>query len=190
MQKSTSSLESPAPAPTEQLPPLVVLLGEAARNHDRIDQLLDAGAVIVIAPSEGTVGKWLPRAITDRVARERPRALVKVNGLEIDLAERSARWRDRPLHLTPHELSILATLAKDPGRVRTFSEFLTEVWGGESYLDRDVVHAAVKRLRRKLVRVDADLTIQSVRGVGFRLAAHSRLRRLVRRGRRSRPQGD
>lgn len=180
--------EGPPGSASKQLPPLVILVGEAARDHQRIDQLLDAGSVIVVAPSAETVDAWLRRGLLDRKQHEPPHVVISVNRLEIDLTERRARWTDQPLDLSEHELNMLATLAEDPGRACSFSELLAKVWGQDFYGDPDVVHAAVKRLRKKLARVGADLTIQSVRGVGFRLGGKSRLRRLVRTRRRARPK--
>jgi two-component system response regulator MtrA len=180
--------EGPPGSASKQLPPLVLLVGEAARDHHRIDQLLDVGSVIVIAPSAETADAWLRRGLLERKTHEPPHVVIRVNNLEIDLTERRARWTDQSLALSDHELTMLATLAEDPGRACSFGELLAKVWGQEFYGDPDVVHAAVKRLRRKLARAGADLTIQSVRGVGFRLAAKSRLRRFVRPRRRGRPQ--
>jgi DNA-binding response OmpR family regulator len=177
--------EGPPGSVSKQLPPLVILVAEAARDHHRIDQLLDAGSVIVIAPSVETVDAWLRQGLIERKQHGPPHVVVRANELEIDLTERSALWSDQSLHLSEHELTMLATLAEDPGRACSFAELLAKVWGQDFYGDPDVVHAAVKRLRKKLTRVGADLTIQSVRGVGFRLAAKSRFRRLARARRRA-----
>jgi two-component system response regulator MtrA len=173
---------------TKQLPPLVILVGEAARDDDRIHQLLDAGSVIVIARSAATVDAWLPRELLERVEHEPPHVVITVNKLEVDLTERRARWFDQPLDLTEHELGMLAMFAEDPGRAWRFEELLSKVWGVDFYGDPDMVHAAVKRLRKKLAKAGADLTIQSVRGVGFRLAGQSKLRRMLR-GKAGRRQG-
>jgi two-component system response regulator MtrA len=181
--------EGPPGSASKQLPPLVILVGEAARDHQRIDQLLDAGSVIVIAPSSEIVDAWLQRELLGRRQHEPPHVVISVNKLEIDLTERRARWSDQSLALSEHELQILATLAEDPGRACSFGELLAKVWGQGFYGDPDVVHAAVKRLRKKLARAGADLTIQSVRGIGFRLAAKSRLRRLVKVRRRADRKG-
>jgi two-component system, OmpR family, response regulator MtrA len=175
----TPTQAGPSDRVPKRLPPFVILVGEAARDQHRINELLDAESVIVIAPSIEAVRTWLPSGLPDWIEHEPPHVVISVNNLEIDLTERIARWSGQRLDLTQYELHLLASLAEDPGRVWTFSELLSKVWGVDTHGHPDIVHAAVKRLRKKLARADADLTIQSVRGVGFRLAAHSRLRRLV-----------
>jgi DNA-binding response OmpR family regulator len=133
---------------TKQLPPLVILVGEAARDDDRIHQLLDAGSVIVIARSAATVDAWLPRELLERVEHEPPHVVITVNKLEVDLTERRARWFDQLLDLTEHELGMLAMLAEDPGRAWRFEELLSKVWGVDFYGDPDMVHAASQGRRR------------------------------------------
>jgi two-component system, OmpR family, response regulator MtrA len=158
----------------------VILVGEAARDQQRIGRLLDAGSLVLLAPSIETFAVSLPPEAIPQIEAEPPHVLIRVNNLELDLTERRARWSGKSLDLTEYELNILACLADDPGRAWTFSELLSKVWGGAVYTHPDVVHAAVKRLRRKLTKAGADLTIQSVRGVGFRLAAPTRLQRVRR----------
>jgi two-component system response regulator MtrA len=164
---------------SKPLPPFVILVGEAARDHQRIDQLLDTGSVIVLGPTGESVDAWLRRGLLARNKHQLPHVLIRVNQLQIDLTERRARWADKPLALTEHELDMLAMLAEDPERACTFGELLAKVWGENFYGDPYMVHSAVKRLRKKLARAGADLTIQSVRGVGFRLSGRLRLRRFV-----------
>lgn len=169
----------PGPTPTTN-PPLFILVGEAARDQQRIGRLLDAGSLILLAPSIEMIAASLPPEVLRQVEAEPPHVLITVNNLELGLTERRARWSGRLLDLTEYELNLLACLAEDPGRAWTFTELLSRVWGGAVYTHPDVVHAAVKRLRRKLAKAGADLTIQSVRGVGFRLSASSRLQRMKR----------
>jgi DNA-binding response OmpR family regulator len=146
-----------------------VLVGEEWKDLRRIEALLQAGAVVVIAQGAETVRAWLPVALAQGQARDAPHVLVRASDLEIDLTERKARWQGKPLDLTERELDILVALARDLGRVWTFEELLKWVWGTEYYGHLAPVHSAIKRLRPKLARTGVDLIIQSVRGVGFRL---------------------
>jgi len=43
------------------------------------------------------------------------------------------------------------------------------VWGAAYLGDNSILHSAVKRLRRKLRDVGNDLSIDTVRGIGYRL---------------------
>jgi two-component system response regulator MtrA len=153
----------------QAISPLVVLIGDEGRDPSRISELLDMGAVIVVAPDMGAVRGWLPGALLGGQKPELPHVIVRVSHIEIDLTEREARWLDRVLDLSDHELRLLAALAEGPGRVWGFEELNQEVWGTSFYGGRETIHSAVKRLRKKLARAGADVEVESIRGVGFRL---------------------
>ena len=90
--------------------------------------------------------------------------------LSVDLERRMVHANGRLLNLSRTEFDLLATLFASPGRVFEREHLLDRVWGDTSVTERSV-DAFVKALRRKLV--DAGLpaeTIETVRGVGYRLA--------------------
>jgi DNA-binding response OmpR family regulator len=92
--------------------------------------------------------------------------------LVIDTARYEVLKRGEPVALTARELELLATLAAHPGRVFTRSQLLEKVWGSEFY-DDHVVEVHVGNLRRKLEDDPArPRWVQTVRGVGYRLAEH------------------
>lgn len=70
--------------------------------------------------------------------------------------------------LTPLERSMLHLLMSEEGRVWSFDELTRHAWRTERG-DASRVHALVKRLRAKLAEARVPLTIESVRGVGFRV---------------------
>ena len=90
-------------------------------------------------------------------------------GLTLDEAHHLATWRGRPLPLTYREHAILGCLMADPGRVWTYRELFEHVWGGCYLGDPSLVHSALKRVRRKIREAGVSLTIDAVRGVGFRV---------------------
>lgn len=141
---------------------------------------------MVLAPDIDAVRSWFPGAVSLR-EEPLPHVILRVNHLELDLTARGVRWGDRRLDLTAHEFDLLAALAEDPGRVWTFGDLVTRVWGSTFYGDLAAVHSAVKRLRKKLRQSGLEVGIESVRGIGFRLAAtSSRLKRFIRRRSRTR----
>jgi len=92
--------------------------------------------------------------------------------LSVDSDRRVLRWLDREVGLTPLEHDFLACLLGAPGRIWTYQRLHYEVWGNELLGRGSDLHSVVRRLRAKLARLGAAATIQAVRGVGFRLAAH------------------
>lgn len=89
--------------------------------------------------------------------------------LQVDCKLHEATWQGRPLALTRRERDIVRCLLQVPRRVWTYGELYAEVWGAEYYGDTIPVHAAVKRLRRKLRGASVCAEVESVRGIGFRL---------------------
>jgi two-component system, OmpR family, response regulator MtrA len=152
------------------VPPLVLLVGDAARDHRRVAALLASGSVVVAADDPAAVRAWFPDLLRPReVSQPAPRAVIRVEELEIDITARRVRHAGQPIDLTEHEIQLLAALAGDPGRMWTFGELMAAAWGAADYGDRSVVHAAIKRLRKKLALAGAALRIEAVRGLGFRL---------------------
>jgi len=110
-----------------------------------------------------------PRSSTAEPEAPVPR---KLGDLVIDTARFEVRKRGEPVALTARELSLLATLSEHPGHVFTRAQLLEKVWGSALY-DDHVVDVNIGNLRRKLEDDPArPRWVQTVRGVGYRLADH------------------
>lgn len=99
-----------------------------------------------------------------------PAGPIRLGELTIDAAGHLVTWRGEPLALTRLERAVLAVLASPPVAVWTYEQLFGSVWGGAYLGDTAILHSAMKRLRRKLRAADDDLRVQTVRGVGYRLA--------------------
>jgi len=96
---------------------------------------------------------------------------LRLDDLELDLAQRSAAIDGRDVSLTPKEFDLLATFARFPNVALDREQLLDLVWGTSFYAMRTVdVHVA--RLREKLK--GSRLRIETVWGTGYRLAAEAR----------------
>jgi DNA-binding response OmpR family regulator len=146
-----------------------IALDEAIRR--RLAALLDGIGVLMFSPDVATAHAILCRD-TDREhggTRALPDApVVRVGDLEVDRVRCRVRWRGIPLALTKRERDLLACLAAEPGRVWTYQQLNEVAWDG-AYLDPGPVHAAVKRLRRRLRETGVMVRIDAVRGVGYQL---------------------
>ena len=94
---------------------------------------------------------------------------VKVGPLEIDRAEHRVFVSGQEIRVSALEMRLLLFLARTPGKMRTRRELLTEVWGYHPEVSSRTLDTHVKRIRDKFGAA-GDL-IQTVRGVGYRLAA-------------------
>jgi two-component system alkaline phosphatase synthesis response regulator PhoP len=111
------------------------------------------------------------RAILRRHASARAgQEVVCAGDLELNLPRLEARIGGELVSLTSTEFSLLATMAREPGRVFTRSQLLDAIHGVafESY--ERAIDAHVKNIRRK-IEVDPrnPRRLQTVYGVGYRL---------------------
>jgi two-component system KDP operon response regulator KdpE len=110
-------------------------------------------------------------AVLRRVAPEREDAVIRVDGLELDLAARVVRRDGEEVHLTPTEFDLLRVLVRNRGRLMTHRELLLSVWGAGYGEDTQVLRAHVANLRRKIEPDDGPRYIRTDPRVGYRFAA-------------------
>jgi two-component system, OmpR family, phosphate regulon response regulator PhoB len=108
------------------------------------------------------------RAVLRRSDVVRPASPIRVGPIEIDSEAHQVRVDGEPVELTLLEFRLLSNLASRLGRVQTRDMLLEEVWGLSLNVETRTVDTHVKRLREKLGKAGA--LIQTVRGVGYRLA--------------------
>lgn len=89
-------------------------------------------------------------------------------GLIIDTDRHEVKVANRRIDLTVTEFGILQYLAAKPGFVRTRDQIIAAVHGDSAVLSSRTVDVHVTALRRKLEELGG--IIQTVRGVGYRLA--------------------
>jgi two-component system alkaline phosphatase synthesis response regulator PhoP len=110
------------------------------------------------------------RAVLRRTGgQSRPRDIIRVGELEIDLNAHRVSHAGESVHLTPIEFNILTTLAQQPGQTFSRSQLLDRLHGVtyDSY-DRSV-DSHVKNLRRKLEPDPSEpVYVLTVYGVGYR----------------------
>ncbi|WP_241267583.1 winged helix-turn-helix domain-containing protein [Streptomyces scabichelini] len=91
--------------------------------------------------------------------------------LVVDRRTRQVWVGESPVALTPKEFELLALLTEDPGAVYSRQQILDRVWDPHYEGPTKTLDVHVATLRRKLGN---SAWIQTLRGVGFRLAVHTR----------------
>ncbi|WP_309244423.1 winged helix-turn-helix domain-containing protein [Micromonospora parastrephiae] len=89
--------------------------------------------------------------------------------LVIDSNRSTARCGPREVDLTRLEHDLLTCLTTEPVRVWSYAELHRAVWHDEGRERKADVQSLVKRLRRKLLDLGTNATIEAVRGVGLLL---------------------
>lgn len=96
--------------------------------------------------------------------------IIVVDDLKLDWDRRIATRGEVPIDLTAREFDLLGVLAERAGRVVTRTIILDEVWDGERDLRSNAIDVHIARLRAKLDRPFGRDSIETVRGIGFRLS--------------------
>jgi len=108
------------------------------------------------------------RALTRRGISDRPAALC-VGDLRIDPAARTVARADVEIELTAREFALLEYLMRHRGVALGRARMIDAVWDGTFHGDPNIVDVYVSRLRDKIDRPFGRATLQTVRGVGYRL---------------------
>src|SRR4051794_4870839 len=103
--------------------------------------------------------------------RLEPDPALTVADLHIDLERRSVNRAGQPIELTAREFDVLVLLARRAGKVVTRFDILEQVWDGETDLRSNVIEVHIANLRAKLDKPFGRASIETLRGVGYRLAA-------------------
>ena len=108
------------------------------------------------------------RSLVRRGPRERPPVLA-VGDLALDPAEHAVRRGSESVNVTPREFAVLQYLMQHPGEALTRSELLEHVWDFAFEGDPNIVDVYIGYLRDKIDRPFGRASIETVRGVGYRL---------------------
>jgi DNA-binding response OmpR family regulator len=114
------------------------------------------------------------RAVLRRSDASRANAdaeIIRAADLMLDVPRMRATMSDRPIDLTPTEFQLLATLARQPGRIFTRAQLLDAIHGVafESY--ERAIDAHIKNIRRKIEPNPREPRyLLMVYGVGYKFA--------------------
>lgn len=88
--------------------------------------------------------------------------------LSIDVERRDVLIMGNRIKLTPVEFRLLVYLARNGGKVVTYNEILTTIWGNEHQKSVDYVHIYISHLRNKIeANPKEPRYIVTVRGSGY-----------------------
>lgn len=138
-------------------------------KSEEIDKLVG----LAVGADDYMTKPFSPRELVARIKAILRRARASAPpapGLDLDVARRIVRVDGQPVDLTRTEFEILATLTREPGAVVERAALLASVWG-PGYSDDHLVDVHVANLRRKLGDIpEHPRFVETVRGVGYRLA--------------------
>jgi two-component system OmpR family response regulator len=146
----------------------VLMLTARADVNDRV-RGLDAGADDYLTKPfafEELLARL--RSLTRRTPTSR-HAVAVVGDLTLDPMTRKVSKQGQPVTLTRTEFALLECFMRHAGVVLSRSQLIEHVWDFAYEADSNVVDVYVRYLRQKIDRPFGTETLQTVRGVGYRL---------------------
>ncbi len=149
----------------------VPILFLTARDHvsDRV-RGLDVGADdYLVKPFASTELLARIRALLRRQGPEFSEwDTVAAGKVSLQTVSRELRIDDQVTTITPKEASLLELFLRHPGQVLTRSQLMARVWGFDEDVLENTLETYISKLRKRLEH-DGCPTIQTVRGLGYRL---------------------
>ena len=91
----------------------------------------------------------------------------------LNLKEHTFTAKGIPVEFTGHEFGILELLVKHTKKVFTKQEIFELVWQENYFVEDKTIHVHISNIRAKLKKTQTDHYIQTVWGIGFKLAEPS-----------------
>jgi two-component system OmpR family response regulator len=130
---------------------------------------LDAGADdYLLKPFSFAELRARLRALVRRGAVERP-SVLEVGDLRLDPATRQVWRAGREVQLSAKEFALLEAFMRRPGQVLSRLQLLEHAWDYAYENRSNVVDVYVRYLREKVDRPFGRRSLETVRGVGYRL---------------------
>ena len=117
-----------------------------------------------------------PRELVARIkallrrSGESETGVLELGRLKLDTRGHHVAVDDSRVHMGPTEFRLLELLMRNPDRAFDRNQLLDRVWGRNVYVEERTVDVHVLRLRRALSPFGLDKSVQTVRGVGYRLS--------------------
>jgi two-component system KDP operon response regulator KdpE len=149
-----------------------VIMLTALNKEQDILKGLDAGADDFLSkPFNANILVARARAVLRRSEHQNNKVTaIKYNdgNLSIDVENHRVLIKGKPIKLTRIEFGLLVYLVRNAGKVLTFNQILSAVWGDEYQGSMEYVHIYISHLRRKLEEnTKSPNYFLTVHGVGY-----------------------
>lgn len=146
----------------------VILLTAKGELHDK-EQGYRAGTDdYIVKPFEPKELLFRTAAVLRRYDRPSQQTLI-LGDLKIDRSNFDIQIGEAHLMLPLKEFELLTLLATRPNRVLSRDYLIEHIWGIDFEGDERTLNVHIKRLRGRLAPLTHSISIQTVRGVGYRL---------------------
>ncbi len=143
--------------------PAILMVTAAGRVQEKVDGLSLGADDYLAKPFEFEELVARVRALGRRRFTPRP-ARYHAGGVTLDPFRHEVTRNGQQIHLTPKQFAVLESLMREPGRVVSAEQLLTEAWDENANPFTQSVKVTISALRRKL---GEPWTIRTVPGVGY-----------------------
>ena len=144
----------------------VLFLTAYGEVHERLAGFAAGGDDYVVKPFEV---KELVARVEALARRGAGATAPEAGGLVLDPVTHAVRTSHGEAALTPTEFRVLAAITSRPGEVVRRRAVVAAGWPDGAQVSDNTLDSFLRRLRRKLESVEADVTIETVRGIGYRV---------------------
>ena len=148
----------------------VLLLTALGRIEDRVDGLEAGADDYLVKPFAFSELAARVNALARRKPLQPEVTRLDRAGIQMDLLKRQVTRDGTPIPLQPREFRLLEELMREDGKVVTRTMLLERVWSYHFDPQTNIVDTHISRLRSKLNEGGKSDAIETIRGVGYRMA--------------------
>ena len=148
----------------------VLLLTALGRIEDRVSGLEAGADDYLVKPFAFSELAARVNALARRKPLQTEPTLLEHGGVTMDLLKRQVGRDGVPVNLQPREFRLLEELMREDGKVVTRTMLLERVWNYHFDPQTNIVDTHISRLRSKLNEGGRPDVIETIRGVGYRMA--------------------
>jgi DNA-binding response OmpR family regulator len=148
----------------------ILVLTARAETETKVELLLSGADDYLVKPFSFSELTARISALLRRPVESLPQSL-KLGDLELNTAERRVTRAGEEIPLTLKEYGLLEYFMRHANQVINREDLLSHLWDFNYAGFSNVVDVHVKNLRRKLGEGNSGTVLETVRGIGYRLAA-------------------
>lgn len=144
----------------------VLMLSARGEEYDKLFGFEIGADDYVVKPFSPKEVMARVKAIINRRKPEKNDAIIKIDGLEIDIAGRNVFVDGVRAEMTPKEYELLFYLVRNKNIALSREKLLTDVWGFDFFGDDRTIDAHIKMLRTSLGKYRDHIV--TLRGLGYK----------------------
>ncbi|MGN1401992.1 MAG: response regulator transcription factor [Bacillus sp. (in: firmicutes)] len=148
----------------------VLILTAKGSLEDKTRGFLAGSEDYVVKPFEPKELLFRVSVILRRFNRE-SLSVIRVGNLEINRKLFEVSTGEQSAMIPLKEFELLSLLASHPGQAIPRRTIMEKVWGIGYEGDHHTLNTHIKRLRERLTHLEADVEIQTIRNVGYKMEA-------------------